>query len=61
MKINLDELCAQYQDYQIYDLWHWESGDWCSEDGFDTQEECRQDFEQFIPTLLDGGTTNESL
>jgi hypothetical protein len=34
-------------------LWHWEAGDYCSEDGFATEAECYADFEQFIATLED--------
>ncbi|MBD2427967.1 hypothetical protein [Phormidium sp. FACHB-1136] len=48
-----DELRAEYESYQIYDLWHWDAGDYCSEDGFPTEAECRADFEQFIATLED--------
>lgn len=48
-----DELRTLYQHYSLYGLWHWEAGDWCSEDGFTTEEECYADFEQFIATLED--------
>ena len=48
-----DKLRAEYQHYEICGDWHWESGDWCSEDGFPTEAECYADFEQFIATLED--------
>ncbi len=48
-----DELRAEYQHYEICGYWHWEAGEWCSEDGFLTEAECYADFEQFIATLED--------
>jgi len=46
-----DELRELYEHAEIYGQWHWESGDYCSEDGFETEAECYADFEQFIATL----------
>ena len=48
-----DELRDLYEHAQIFGLWHWEAGDYCSEDGFATEAECYADFEQFIATLED--------
>ncbi|QQE67457.1 hypothetical protein GFS31_41700 (plasmid) [Leptolyngbya sp. BL0902] len=46
-----DDLRECYEQAQIFGLWYWEAGDYCSEDGFEA--ECYADFEQFIATLED--------
>ncbi|MBD2428421.1 hypothetical protein [Phormidium sp. FACHB-1136] len=48
-----DQLRTEYQHYLILGYWHWETEEYCSEDGFPTEAECYADFEQFIATLED--------
>ena len=37
--------------YQINGLWHWEYGEYCSEDGFETKAEAIKDAEDFLSSV----------
>ena len=37
--------------YQINGLWHWEYGDYCSEDGFETKAEAIEDAKECLPCV----------
>jgi hypothetical protein len=45
-----------FKTYQINALWHWEGlgvfEDYCSEDGFESEQDCIKDAEQYL-TLID--------
>lgn len=37
--------------YQINELWHWEYGEFCSEDGFETKEKAVEDAKTFLASV----------